>query len=114
MKITATQKGANAIFLFIAELQGFKNGTPAEKLRFGKTKYLADELHVLDYTTDDGRKEAHENIWLQRLYDELDQFYCLAPLDRYNYIATTLHKCPTNTEHVWKIPIELDASALTK
>lgn len=111
MKITATQKGANAIFLFIAELQGFKNGTPTEKLRFGKASYLADELHVVDYTTEDGRKEAHENIWLQRLYDELDQFYCLAPLDRLNYTPATLHKCPINTEHVWHTPIELDASA---
>lgn len=111
--ITATQRGANAIFLFIAELHGFKSGTTAAKLRFGKRKYLGDELPVHDYTTEDGRKEAHENIWLSRLYDELDQFYCLAPLDRQDYTAVTLHKCPTATDHVWHTPIELDASALT-
>lgn len=90
----ATDKGATAIYLFVAELLGFKGGTPTDKELFGVECYNSRKLHTLDLTVEADRKELHENIWIERLYDELDQFY-------------------TTEEHYWSTPVEKDASALT-
>ena len=78
------------VYLFIAELIGAKQKTMALKYLEGKRCYEARELHSLDLVTkqfidkdaqkaenkraDDERKELHENIWLERLYDELDRY----------------------------------------
>ena len=85
----ATQMGVNNIYLFIAELHGFKNGTESEKTLHGMRKYLAKEF--LEVELDD----LFENIWLERLYEELDSF----KIDPY---------------HKWSTPLEIDMSALTK
>lgn len=78
------------VYLFIAELIGAKQKTMALKALEGKRCYEARELHSLDLVTkqlvdqdkqkaenkraDHDRKEIHENIWLERLYDELDRY----------------------------------------
>ena len=117
MRFTATQKGANAIFLFIAELNGFKSGTPTAKLRFGQQCWFDTVLHDLDHTSEEDRKEVHENIWLQRLYDELDSFYSLGELvapivkSKLSNGKLKLISLDTNANHKWSTPIELDASA---
>lgn len=105
--MTATIKGANAIFLFIAELNGYKSGTVEGKLAFGKQCYVDNHLHTLDYSQEADRSNAHENIWLSRLYDDLDNFYCLAPLDRLDSNLDVL----VRDDYKWTVPIELDASA---
>ena len=150
MRLRATQAGADAIFLFIAELNGFKSGTPADKLNFGHKCWVNSTLHDLSYNVNQewidainlsdlkpnkkarlikkeharaeaDRKDAHENIWLQRLYLELDKFYQLDThlgniykkrvADR-KQPFTTIVLNPSST-HRWETPIELDASALT-
>ena len=88
-----------AVYLFVAELIGAKQKTMALKALEGKRCYEARELHSLDLVTkqlidqekqkeenkraDHDRKELHENIWLERLYDELD---------RYNEFRTTFYQ----------------------
>ena len=78
------------VYLFIAELIGNKQKSMALKALEGKRCYEARELHSLDLVTkqlidqekqkeenkraDHDRKELHENIWLERLYDELDRY----------------------------------------
>lgn len=88
----ATDKGATAIYLFIAELLGFKGGTPVDKELFGVECYKARKLHELNLANEADRSELHENIWLERLYSELDMFH-------------------STNEHYWSTPVELDASA---
>ena len=116
--IKATSKGAEAIYLFIAELNGYKTGTVAGKLAYGQQCYLDTKLHELDYSTVDGQSEAHENIWLQRLYDDLNKFYNLydkqlvAPIIKAKGMDVVASRALDS--HQWSVPIELDASALTK
>lgn len=106
----ATHKGAYAIFLFIAELNGFKEGTELSKAQAGAKSYQTRLLHDLDPTTESGRKDYHENFWLQRLYDQLDMYYDDSNLDitqaTYEQLLT-----PFISTHKWSVPIELDASA---
>lgn len=92
----ATDKGATAIYLFIAELLGFKGGTPVDKELYGVECYKARKLHTLDLSNESDRSELHENMWLSRLYDELDCFYTSET---------------TGIPHYWSTPVELDASA---
>lgn len=88
----ATEDGVRSIYLFIAELFGFKNGTVKDKELRGKKAYEEREYHQLDLAKEEDRDELHENIWLERIYNELDQYF--------------------NQEiHYWSVPIELDASA---
>lgn len=113
----ATIKGANAVYLFIAELNGYKTGTEAGKLAYGQQCYLTSALHDTDYSTEAGQSSAHENIWLQRLYADLDKFYGLdtdspvTPILKARGIASVTKRAVT--AHKWTVPIELDASALT-
>lgn len=111
----ATAKGADAIFMFIAELNGYKIGTEASKLDYGRDCYLSSKLHDLDYSTEAGQSEAHENIWLQRLYNDLDCYYGLAdkpiitPVLKAIGFEVIAKRAVNN--HKWTVPIELDASA---
>lgn len=116
--IYATTEGANAIYLFIAELNGYKSGTPYGKLKFGKECYLTSKLHELDLSTEEGRKELHENIWLERLYVDLDAYYNLGLTSNVYKVRIINGKLPfswlidrASTTHKWTVPIELDASA---
>lgn len=88
----ATEKGVKAIYLFIAELLGHKGGTPVDKELFGFQCYSNRTLHKLDLEDEEDRKELFENIWLERLYDEIDQYY-------------------STDCHYWSTPVEKDASA---
>lgn len=116
MKHKATNEGAYAIFLFIAELNGYREGTTNGKYSYGVECYLHNKLHELDYTQESDRADAHENIWLGRLYDELDKYYQLGALvniRKERAIAGDLSAVFSNpsTNFYWTVPIELDASA---
>ena len=59
-------------YLFIAELyHGFNPDIPA-KIEQGKECYANRSLLDLDTTTEHGLDDLFENIWLERLYAELD------------------------------------------
>jgi len=81
--------GKTQVYLFIAELLGYKPSTIEEKTELGKTAYKERIYHDLDLFKEDDRADLHENIWLERIYDNLD-----------TYDGTN-----------WTVPIELDATA---
>lgn len=91
----------NSIFLFIAELTGHKciGKSEADKIEAGEQAYLNRELPRLDLKSDEGRKELHELIWLERIYSRLDKLYAL----RKSRFATVKYIS-------WDIPIEIDHS----
>lgn len=60
------------IYLFIAELNGSKATSEEDKINDGKHMYKHRILPKLDLDTEDGRKDLHELIWLERIYDKLD------------------------------------------
>lgn len=109
----ATNKGAKAIYLFIAELNGFKEGTVEDKINYGIKCYTTKHLHELDPNSEKDRSEFHESFWLQRLYNELDSYYdtAITPIDTLQVSANTLLNIKTDSTHKWSVPIELDASA---
>ena len=110
----ADGKGVTAIALFVAELLGSKATTILDKELFGMECYHQHKLHSLDcaanldnLTTEEekakeesraesDRAELHENIWLERLYEDLDNYYTA---------------CSVGEEYKWSVPIEKDASA---
>lgn len=125
-----TETGARSVFLFIAELNGFKSGTIEDKLAYGKQCWYTTKLHDLNYEpanltkeelarAEADRSEAHENIWLERIYDGLDNHYQLntgASITKRKALegsvdAQTRLEANPSTTYEWDIPIELDASA---
>jgi hypothetical protein len=82
-------QGHTQVYLAVAELLGDKSPTIKAKAAVGKKALRNKTLHTLDLTTEEGRKDLFENIWLERIYSNMDI---------YN---------GTN----WTIPLELDASA---
>lgn len=51
-----------AVYLFISELTGSfiaGSGTIEDKIKCGINSYLDNELHELDLTIEEGRKELH-------------------------------------------------------
>lgn len=86
----------NNIYLFIAELLGHKciGQTIEAKIQAGKQAYATRELPRLDLSTQHGRDELHQLIWLERIYDRL-KFV----LSRFNLSGVE-----------WNIPIEIDHS----
>lgn len=103
-----------AVFLFIAELTGsFKagTGTVEDKIACGQSDYVNSKLHDLDLSNEHDRKELHENMWLERLYAELDEYFRLptgSSLERLLSLQTSDYRSET---YKWTVPIELDASA---
>lgn len=91
-----TTEGSSAVYLFIAELLGFKKGKKFQKSAKGIRAYSNRTLHDIDLNNEEDRKELHENIWLERLYDALDAYY---------------KAVDNGMEYYWSVPIELDASA---
>ena len=79
------------IYSFIAELLGMKRQRYATKILAGMVAYKRRELPTLDLDTEEGRKELHERIWLERIYAQLDELF-------------------DNGVVKWSVPIELDAS----
>jgi len=102
----------NAIMLFIAELTGsFEAGTgnQEDKIKCGQQDYITNNLLELDLTTEDDRKDLHENIWLERLYKELDEYFAI-PTDKFaRNLALDLEGYREET-YKWSVPLELDAS----
>jgi len=102
------------IFLFVAELNGYKAGTVTGKYRFGAQCYLEHTLPSADTTTEEGRKDLHEIIWLERIYKALDAQSAM-PLPLVNIlkrkgdIKSLLRNLDLSKS--WDVPIELDASA---
>lgn len=91
--ITPTSsKELQDIYLFIAELAGEKHCKTwnAKKLA-GLGAYNRRQLHNLDLSKAEHRKELHENIWLERIYNALDYMH-------------------ENGSIVWDIPLEVDAT----
>lgn len=115
MRILATNKGANAVYMAIAELSGYKAGTEEGKLAYGQQCYLDSKLLDLDYSQESDRSDAHENIWLQRFYDDLDKYYSLDDKPTLSGIfkrrGMTYLESRINTNHKWSVPVECDASA---
>ena len=143
MKQVLTKHGVKAVMLFIAELNGFKSGTVKAKVHYGLTCWLTSKLHELDYTDytsiikansviteaertrqleeeakrlEDVNAEAHENMWLERLYNGLDNHFNISNIIKTKAITDRdaliyiMHKHAKST-YLWDIPIELDASA---
>jgi len=104
-----------AVFLFIAELTGsFKagSGTTETKIKCGEKDYIQNNLLELDLNDEEDRKDMHENIWLERLYAELDDYFRLPKADvltRTLSVYTASSYRPAT--YKWTVPIELDASA---
>jgi hypothetical protein len=96
MERLAKDTDKREIYLFIAELNGYKSGTEQGKVDFGLQCHIERKLHNLDLSLEEDRSELNENIWLERLYDELD-----------NYAIAKLSGLP----FTWTVPIELDMSA---
>jgi hypothetical protein len=86
MRKIATKIGQEAIFLFIAELNGYKVGTTDGKLEFGKKCWVAGARP----------HDPQELIWAERLYKEL-----------YGYEIALLE----GKDYYWSVPIELDVAA---
>ena len=111
-----TKHGIKACMLFIAELNGFKSGTVKDKTHYGLHCWLSSKLHEPDYSTEEGRSEAHENIWLERLYDGLDNHFKATPIIKRKAQESReallyLAKKHLSASYEWSIPLELDASA---
>jgi hypothetical protein len=115
-----SKKECNAVFLFIAELTGsFVPGSGDEdtKIRCGQLDYVKHYLKDLDLTDEEDRKDLHENVWLERLYTELDQYFRIQDTDNISiafnlcrHLSVDLGKYRTES-YKWTVPIELDFSA---
>lgn len=92
-RLPMTEDGVFAVYLFIAELFGVKDVSVEDKAEAGRKFYEANTLPQLDLTTEEDRSELHELVWLERLYNELNQYFA------------------TSGDFYWSVPIELDASA---
>jgi len=104
----------NAIMLFIAELTGsFVAGTgnKEDKIKCGQKDYVSNNLLELDLTTEDGKKDQHENMWLERLYNELDEYFSIVKgcgLSRQLSLSTASYR---EAGYKWSVPLELDATS---
>lgn len=107
-----------AVMLFIAELTGsFEagSGTEKDKIACGQKDYRSSNLLNLDLTDEDDLKDLHENMWLERLYEELD-FYFNIPADVEDKLSARWFAVDNEASYregtyKWSVPIELDASA---
>lgn len=116
---TATSKGVRNKYLFIAEINGFKKGTVQDKVNFGRSCYYKSTMLDLDPTKPSDRKHMFENIWLYRLYKELDEYFKPISFTKERYIRgeltlteaqATIEANPT-PDYKWSVPIEIDMSA---
>lgn len=91
---TMTPEAIEAVYLFIAELLGYKRGTYQGKVARGQQAYADRELPEAE------GDDLAERIWLERHYRELDELLIhvleLGTMEGFHY----------------SVPIELDASAL--
>jgi len=81
--------GMSAVEEFVAELLSIKCDTKEERRTAGRQAIVDKTLHTLDLSTVEGREDLHENIWLERIYANVEVY------DGSN----------------WIVPIELDFTA---
>ena len=115
----ATAKGLRNKYLFIAELLGYKEGNVAGKVNFGRKAYFNKTL--LDLKLPEEIDDLYENIWLERMYDELDFVLDMSGWKKKSAIAnylsgnctmtTASKKIETFNGNKWYVPIEIDMSA---
>ena len=92
-----TEEGTKAVFLFIAELVGSNNTSIEGKIQSGKNAWVQHTLV----------KDPDHDIWLERIYDNLDVVYGTTPSVTARAVAlAVVDPCGD-----WDVPIELDASA---
>ena len=110
----ATQRGLESKLMFVAQLLGFKNGSKQDKIDQGWKQYLTDTFHECDYS-DETAEEVFENIWLTRLYQDLDNAFGNSfKLKIYKQRAKASEVLPIDlpiVEYKWSVPIEIDMSA---
>lgn len=112
----ATDKGLESKFMFIAELNGFREGTKASKIAMGKECYykrILPDANDLD--------ELPEAIWCERTYADLDKamfkkdgagFVNRMALKKLKAGDITIDEMPNKLgEYKWKVPVEIDMSA---
>ena len=100
----ATPEGEAAVYLFIAELLGIQKDydSVAHKEQAGREAYQSRKLLKLNLDIEDDRSDLFENIWLERLYEELDELMI-------NRVERSIDS--SVPAFCWSVPIELDASA---
>lgn len=104
----ADSKGCYAIYLFIAELEDYREGPSSfDKAKFGRECYQKRSLPQLDLEDEEDRKDLHKLIWLERIYAELDNYFNYVTLRK---LALVLDE-PAPEPFRWSVPIELDASS---
>lgn len=85
------QTAIEDIYYFIAELSGSKATTVRKKILAGSKAYRTRQLPQLNLKAEEDRKDLHELIWLERIYNKLDRVFA-------------------NETVLWDIPLEIDAS----
>lgn len=121
-----TPKGLRNKYLFIAELVGFKSGSVEDKVQTGRAAYYNQTM----------TKSPVENIWLDRLYMDIDKAFegklhtirkqRLIKIESYQS-GTSWHKARVlglindlvsledtiirESKYKWQVPIEIDMSA---
>jgi len=90
--VSVSKDALKSAYLFIAELAYGFEADIKTKVKLGKQAYKIRYFHNLDLATDEGLDSMFENIWLERLYADLDAY----KLD-FNHMVTT--------------PLEVDFSA---
>ncbi len=111
----ATAKGLRNKYLFIAEILGYKSGNVNGKVNYGRRAYF-NKSFIQDCNID----ELYENIWLERLYADIDNILDIdnwkkkTALAKYhtNSMSMTIcaKKIETFSNRRWKVPIEIDMS----
>lgn len=86
---SVTGSGLRSAYLSIAELVSGFEPSVSKKLKLGKKAYQNRELHNLNLKTEKGIDNLYENIWLERLYADLDSYYA-------------------NNDHKFTTPVEID------
>jgi len=96
--------------LFVAELNGYKSGTEEDKIEYGYQCWKTSKLHELDVKQESDRDDLHENIWLQRLYSEMDNVFQVNSFSKKKLSIKELTSTPVSS-YDFETPLELDASA---
>lgn len=111
----ATARGVANKYLFIAELNGFKKGTIEDKINFGRQCYYSSTMLTLNPNDINDRKHFYENIWLYRIYNELDEYFQYSTFSKAKLLplaeAQATIEANPKPGYKWSVPIEIDMSA---
>lgn len=122
-RLVCTSNGLRTNYLFIAELNGFKNGTTEDKVNFGRECYYTNQF----------AHDPVENIWLARVYADIklalsSMAVGIVAKHWLAYVnGSPWHKVRAHTQlaklvnvendllattsHKWTVPVEIDMSA---